>query len=235
MAGVHSLPRASRFDIESHFVDSAYLADINQVVSKANVDQMIREALSEAEEECVERYVNGRIEIKRQGGTHSNINHGKLAVEAKNKVEKDPRRFGYGKALLKRLRHKCQTTYSINLKTYQTNELLKNDALATIGHVNDHEVTLGQAAKADATGGIVIRHPVPAIAFVVQDALFLQIGETFGKILLTEPLTNPEREFKSSTPNMCHEDDQLVGVNSGVLGRCAQEKIRITHDELVEG
>ncbi len=71
-------------DVESYFIDEAYLVESNDGLSIQQFTELI-ESLT-IRERLVAEYVNGRIDIERSKGNTGSINHGKLAVEAQHNV-----------------------------------------------------------------------------------------------------------------------------------------------------
>jgi hypothetical protein len=80
----------------------------------------------------VQHYVNGRIDIERSKGTHTSLNHGKLAVEAAKAVESDPVGQSHGKTILKWVRNEYQKEYLSHLQDTVPTAHLSVDSLETI-------------------------------------------------------------------------------------------------------
>jgi energy-coupling factor transporter ATP-binding protein EcfA2 len=118
-------------DVESHFLNPAYLASQNPSVSKAAFETMITECLQNLHKTLVADYVNGKVNLARMKKTSGQLNHGELAVEAEDAVSKSPRAF-QGKGTLKALRARFKSSQGISLKVGSESEFLQCDDLIQI-------------------------------------------------------------------------------------------------------
>jgi ABC-type cobalamin/Fe3+-siderophores transport system ATPase subunit len=120
-------------DIESAYLNAGHLAELNDPAEE-EFSNLIDEIIGECREDSVEHYVNGRIDIARSTGDHGKLNHGQLAVEAAQEVDKFPERYLHGKTALKRLRAKYRERYGSNLKDMYKSASLKNQALSVVAN-----------------------------------------------------------------------------------------------------
>jgi hypothetical protein len=119
-------------DIESQFTGAKHLAAVNPGRTEADFERLVAAAQESCEDKSVQSYVNGRIEIARSQGTHAQINHGQLAVEAGKAVKGDLGRLSHGKTVLKRLRSDYQKEYGENLKDTIAGEHAALDELQVV-------------------------------------------------------------------------------------------------------
>ena len=118
-------------DLESSFINAAFLAEKNSELNKEEFEILIDETLKEKQTELVSDYVNGRVDIVRKGEDRANLNYGNLAVEAAKQVEKNARIYA-GKAILRSLRGSFQTKTKQNLRVYEQSAKLKSSSAALI-------------------------------------------------------------------------------------------------------
>lgn len=112
-------------DIESHFLNAAYLSSLNGV-SIDDMTEILDAALLANQASRVEDYVNGRIDFLRKDGRAANA--GALASAAIGIISANGLRFS-GKPEIRRVRHQFQQHYQRNLVTYRVAEQLKSDEL----------------------------------------------------------------------------------------------------------
>jgi hypothetical protein len=118
-------------DVESHFLDSAYLASQNECMTKAEFDTMIAQCLQDLHGDLVAGYVNGKAHWARMNKTFGELDLGKLAVEAEKAVTASPTAF-LGKGVLKALRKRFKSAQSTSLKVGKGSDLLACDDLVQI-------------------------------------------------------------------------------------------------------
>lgn len=118
-------------DVESHFLDSAYLAAQNGSISKAEFDTMIVECLQSLHEDLVSSYVNGKANLARVKKTFGDLDLGKLAVEAEKAVTNAPTAF-LGKRVLKALRKRFKSSRGVSLEVGRESPLLACEDLSQI-------------------------------------------------------------------------------------------------------
>jgi hypothetical protein len=118
-------------DIDSYFIDSKLLAELNPGSSLADFDELIREVTEELKTELVADYVNGRIDVARKAGKSGSLNHGALAVDANRAVTSDTLRY-CGKAALRAIRSKFQAARGKNLVVFRKSKKLQDDSLAAV-------------------------------------------------------------------------------------------------------
>lgn len=121
-------------DLESHFLDAAHLDSLNSDRSESEFQALLQSSRMSAKDKSVEHYVNGRIEVERAKGTHANINHGNLAVEAARVVGDDLAGKSHGKTVLKQLRKEFRTKYNVELQIVQVSERIAVRELRTIAN-----------------------------------------------------------------------------------------------------
>lgn len=103
-------------DVESHLLNARHLAQLNPQYDEEQFDRLLEAARAECESDSIRHYVNGRIDIQRRDGTHGSIDHGKLALEARDQVGNDLKRYSHGKTVLKALRRLFREESGRNLK-----------------------------------------------------------------------------------------------------------------------
>jgi AAA domain, putative AbiEii toxin, Type IV TA system/AAA ATPase domain len=118
-------------DVESYFINSEVLAELNPGSTRAGLDLLIREVAEELKTELVADYVNGRIDVARKFGKSSSLNHGALAVEANKSVSSDSLRF-CGKAALRAIRAKFQAAEGKDLSVFRESKKLYDDSLGAV-------------------------------------------------------------------------------------------------------
>ena len=84
------------------------------------------------------------------------------------------------------------------------------------------------------SGGIGFLRPVPVLAGAMQKARFGEALAEFGNIHAAKFFVRRDRQFERGALQMIHQNFQIVRLDEGVLGRAAEEIIRMLHDELVE-
>ena len=110
---------------------------------------------------------------------------------------------------------------------------LADDAAAGHRTVHHHHVVRRGGAQAHLLRGIGVGHPVVASVGGVQDALLGQVVQDLGDALAPERLVGGERQLEGRALQVAGQDDQVVRVDGGVLGRATEEVVRIAHDVLV--
>ena len=118
-------------DVESYFIDSKLLAELNPGSSPADLDVLIKNVAEEMKAELVADYVNGRIDVARKSGKSSSLNHGTLAVDANNYVSSNSIRY-CGKAALRAVRAKFQSATGKNLTVFRQSKKLYDDSLGAV-------------------------------------------------------------------------------------------------------
>ena len=111
---------------------------------------------------------------------------------------------------------------------------LGHHLLFSVGDIDDHKIAFGDGPQADAVGRIAVGGPVPALAFTMQNAFFLQVIQQLHQRLTTEALPLTERQFKSGATYMIQQNQQLIRRDEGVLGRGPEEKFGVAHNVLVQ-
>jgi energy-coupling factor transporter ATP-binding protein EcfA2 len=118
-------------DVESYFIDSKLLAELNPGSSPADLDVLIKNVAEEMKAELVADYVNGRIDVARKSGKSRSLNHGTLAVDANNYVSSNSIRY-CGKAALRAVRAKFQSATGKNLTVFRQSKKLYDDSLGAV-------------------------------------------------------------------------------------------------------
>jgi hypothetical protein len=118
-------------DIESYFVDSEHLAELNGNFPKEEVEILINNVLDAMRSDLVAAYVNGRTELERKAGTFGSLDLGKLAVEASNAVSANPRPFA-GKKALRAIRSAFAEHHGLSLRTKRLTPHLLDEELHAI-------------------------------------------------------------------------------------------------------
>ena len=75
---------------------------------------------------------------------------------------------------------------------------------------------------------------MPVAAALVQEPRLAKLFAEFGQIDVAESFLGRERQFERGTFQVIHKNFEVVRLNVGVLGRTAEEIVRMLHDELVE-
>jgi len=107
------------------------LASQNAEISIDQFKQLISTSLTNAHDELVKNYVNGKTEAARQSKTFGELDLGKLAVEAHRMVTSQPGNF-VGKMILKRLREEFKQGFNKSLQVGKISPHLKSDDLEQI-------------------------------------------------------------------------------------------------------
>jgi hypothetical protein len=118
-------------DIESYFIDPKVLAELNPESSVADLEKLVAEVGEQLKAELVADYVNGRTDLARKSGKSSSLNPGALAVEANNAVTSNNLRY-CGKAALRLIRAKYQSSTGENLVVFRGAKQLREDSLAVV-------------------------------------------------------------------------------------------------------
>src|SRR5699024_9778606 len=109
--------------------------------------------------------------------------------------------------------------------------------IATI--VDDHEVFIRDITQVHRGGGVVFARPVPCVvAWRKQLRLVCKpSGDVLGVFdrKVAKGFFKPQRQFKDRTFQMLGENAQIVRIDEGMLGRLVKEKLRMTHDVLIDG
>jgi len=100
-------------------------------VSETEFNALIEQVVTDKQNELVEDYVNGRVEVARRSGMAHKVNPGSLAVEAHAKISADPAEYA-GKQVLKALRAAFRANYARNLKTDVASVRLREPFLASV-------------------------------------------------------------------------------------------------------
>ena len=111
---------------------------------------------------------------------------------------------------------------------------LPDHAWLGFGHINDHHVVARRRPQRNLLRRVALAHPVPGVLHPVQHALFLQVGEDLLRGLHAKLLSGLERKLKGGAFDVARQDQEVVGVDEGPLGRLAEEVIWVVHDVLVQ-
>jgi hypothetical protein len=122
-----------RTDIEDYFVSDHVLENLTEEIPGFDLgavkDQMIRQC----QEQAIQDYVNGRIDIERKAGNAARLNHGQLAVQANRKFREDPCSMIKGKKKRKWLRDYCQNELGVRLDDRINERLIRDELLQRHG------------------------------------------------------------------------------------------------------
>jgi len=118
-------------DVESHFIESKYLAERNSGVAESEFDEMIETVVTKMQSQIIADYVNGRIDIARKDKTAGLLNAGTLAVEAPKVISADVRRY-CGKTVLRALRSEYQNRHKSNMGSLEASERLRDPLLTSV-------------------------------------------------------------------------------------------------------
>jgi energy-coupling factor transporter ATP-binding protein EcfA2 len=121
----------SGLDVESHFLNPAYLAEQNPGTSQHAFQKLIDTSLGQDRDDTIEAYVNGKTNISRENRTSGSLNMGALAVQAQKDVTANPRDYSRKKTL-RTLRRNFRQSYGIGLKLGASPQILLNDELHQI-------------------------------------------------------------------------------------------------------
>lgn len=105
---------------------------MNDEGSESDFEDLLQSARVSARDKSFAKYVNGRIGVARENGTHASIDHGKLAVEASKAIEDDLIKNSHGKTVLKQLRTEFRTKYNSELQVMLPSEHVAVRELRTI-------------------------------------------------------------------------------------------------------
>lgn len=118
-------------DIESHFLDAEYLADLNHQPVSDMID-LINHTTDVTRDLSIEKYVNGRADIARKNGTFGRLNMGQLATQAPKIFAENPERYRHSKTVAKELRRRFQEKQSVKLRLVEVSDKLKVRGLMEI-------------------------------------------------------------------------------------------------------
>src|ERR1035437_512279 len=118
-------------DIESHFLDSKYLAEGNQDLTEAAFETLIAATVKEMQPQIIKDYVNGRIDLARKGPNAGSVNAGTIAVEANSAISADARKY-CGKSVLRAIKLKFQVKHGKNLSLSHRSDRLKDAFLSGV-------------------------------------------------------------------------------------------------------
>ncbi len=118
-------------DIESHYLNSKHLADLNDI-SEKQMEEFINNATENNRETTIAKYVNGRSDIEKKAGTFGKLNIGNLAANAPGIIGRNIERYRHSKTVLKSIRQDFQSQYKKNLKVFELSEHLAVEELQTI-------------------------------------------------------------------------------------------------------
>jgi hypothetical protein len=118
-------------DIESHFLDSKYLAEGNQDLTEAAFETLIAATVKEMQPQIIKDYVNGRIDLARKGPNAGSVNAGTIAVKANSAISADARKY-CGKSVLRTIKLKFQVKHGKNLSLSHRSDRLKDAFLSGV-------------------------------------------------------------------------------------------------------
>lgn len=111
-------------DLEADAMRADHLAALNSELDNAAATELISVARESAREECIEKYVNGRIACERQAGRGSKLNPGELAVQAPVQLSERPERYFHGKRTMAAARRQFREDFGANLKVEEASDHL---------------------------------------------------------------------------------------------------------------
>ena len=116
-------------DLEADAMTASHLAALNVQLDNAAAAELISVAREHAREECIRKFVNGRIACERQAGRARKIDHGDLAVRASNELSERPDRYCHGKVTMKAARREFRKSCGANLKVHDVSDYLAREEL----------------------------------------------------------------------------------------------------------
>ena len=116
-------------DLEADAMTARHLAAVNSGLSEAAAAELISVARESVREDCISKYVNGRVDCERKAGRGHQLNHGELAVEAPTQLSDRPERFYHGKLTLKAARRAFRKNDGANLRMDDVSDYLAREDL----------------------------------------------------------------------------------------------------------
>ena len=113
-------------------------------------------------------------------------------------------------------------------------EIYLTDYLRLVRDVDDDEVVGSDRAQADGIGRIGFLRPVPMVSGAVEES---SLGEPLAELPqahVAEFFFRGKRQLEGSALEVVDQDFQIIRLDEGVLGRAAEEIVRMLDDKLVE-
>ena len=125
-------------DLEADAMTVSHLAALNLELDEVSAAEVVAIARAEVREECIRKYVNGRIECERKAGRSHTLDPGGLAVEAPLVLTENPDRYYHGKVTVAAARREFRRRFGENLRVdrpseYLVREDLQREALRIFG------------------------------------------------------------------------------------------------------
>lgn len=119
-------------DIESHFLNSDYLASVNPGLSSDEAKRLIQTVMDTSYNDSIEHYCNGRCDIEKKARTFGTLNLGNLATQAPQVYGTDPDRYCHSKTVMAKLRQLFQEQFHHNLQVRTPSQLICSQVLSSI-------------------------------------------------------------------------------------------------------
>ena len=116
-------------DLEADAMTARHLAALNPQLDDGGAAELISAARDGARDDCIAKFVNGRISCERKARRDRDLNHGELAVRAPAKLSEEPERFYHGKLLLGAARREFRDRFGANLRVQEPSEHLAREDL----------------------------------------------------------------------------------------------------------
>ncbi len=102
------------------------------------------------------------------------------------------------------------------------------------GDVHHYEIVAGYRTQANGVRRVAIRCPMPRSSGMVQESGFLQKAAQVGGLVWSEFFSIRQRQLERRAFHVGQQDFEIVGVDTGMLRRLAEEVLRVFNDVLVE-
>ncbi len=119
-------------DIESHFLNSRYLASVNPGLSSDEAERLIRTSITALYDDSISHYVNGRCDIEKKARTYGTLDVGNLAAQAPQVYGSDPDKYCHSKTVMAKLRQLFQEKFHRNLEVRTPGPLIASQVLSSI-------------------------------------------------------------------------------------------------------
>lgn len=119
-------------DIESHFLNSEYLASVNNGLSLDVAERLIQASIESSQDDSIAHYVNGRCDIEKKDRTFGMLNLGNLATQAPRVYTSNPKRYCHSKTVMSRLRQLFQEQFHSDLNAKTPSQLICSPVLSSI-------------------------------------------------------------------------------------------------------
>ena len=116
-------------DLEADAMTARHLAALNPQLDNGGATELISIARNNARDDCIAKFVNGRISCERKARRDRDLNHGELAVRAPMELSAHPERYYHGKLIMAAARREFRDRFGANLRVQETSEHLAREDL----------------------------------------------------------------------------------------------------------